>query len=126
MVLYQQLEREARDWDRFPNRKRIGSYVGLCPCEDSSADRRRRGSISKSGNPRMRRLFVEWAWLLLKWNPGYKGFDKWRDKLLEAQENNSGKKKIIVAIARQLAVDWWRVRTGRIRPEDLGLEMKTA
>jgi transposase len=126
VTLYQQLEREAGDWRRFANRKRIGSYVGLCPCEDSSADRRRQGSINKSGNPRMRRLFVEWVWLLMKWNPGYKGFDKWSEKLLDAESNKASKKKIVVAIARQLAVDWWRVRTGRIKPEDLGLEMKTA
>ena len=123
-TLYQQLEREAGDWGRFANRKRVGSYTGLCPCEDSSAERRRQGSISKSGNPRMRRLFVEWVWLLMQFNPGYKGFDKWRGRLLEASK--AGRKKIVVAIARQLAVDWWRVRTGRVRPEDLGLEMKPA
>ena len=74
----------------------------------------------------MRRLFVEWVWLLMQWNPGYKGFDKWREKLLDAESNKASKKKIVVAIARQLAVDWWRVRTGIIKPEDLGLEMKAA
>lgn len=125
-TLYQQLEREAGDWGRFASGKRVASYTGLCPCEDSSAERRRQGSVNKSGNPRMRRLFVEWVWLLLQWNPGYRGLDKWREKLLAAKASKSSRKKIVVAVARQLAVDWWRVRTGRLRPEDLGLEMKPA
>lgn len=125
-VLFQQLEREAGDWSRFASGRRVAGYVGLCPSEDSSAERRRQGSITKSGNPRMRRLFVEWVWLLMQWNRGYAGLEKWRDRLLEAEANKASKKRIVVAIARQLAVDWWRVRTGRIRPEELGLEMKAA
>lgn len=28
-----------------------------------------------------------------------------------------------VAIARRFAVDWWRIRTGRADPSDLGLKM---
>jgi hypothetical protein len=74
----------------------------------------------------MRHLLIVCAWLLTQWNPGYRGIEKWRDKLLEAKLNKSGKNKIIVAIARQFAVDWWKVRTGRITPEQLGLQMKAA
>ncbi len=33
------------------------------------------------------------------------------------------KKKAIVAVARQLAVDLWRIRTGRLQPEELGLSI---
>jgi transposase len=36
--------------ERFPGGKQIGSYVGLVPCEDSSAGRQRLGHISKQGN----------------------------------------------------------------------------
>lgn len=125
-VIYEQLEREVCDWDRFKNRRQIGGYTGLCPSEDTSDQRRFQGSITKHGNPRMRHMLIECVWLLTQWNPGYRGIEKWRDKLLEAKLNKSGKKKIIVAIARQFAVDWWKVRTGRITPEQLGLEMKAA
>ena len=34
------------------------------------------------------------------------------------------KKKMAVAIARQFAVDWWRIQTGRIQPEDVGLRVE--
>ncbi len=33
----------------------------------------------------------------------------------------AARKKAIVAVARQLAVDLWRIRTGRLSPGALGL-----
>lgn len=69
-------------------------------------------------------MLIECVWLLMQWNPGYVGIEKWRDQLLEAKLTKASKKKIVVAISRQFAVDWWKVRTGRISPGKLGLEMK--
>ena len=40
--------------ERFACGKQIASYVGLIPCEDSSADRRRLGHITKQGNTLLR------------------------------------------------------------------------
>lgn len=125
-VLFQTMEREVGDWSRFASGKAVGSYAGLCPGEHSSGGSRRQGSISKHGNPRLRRCLVELVWLLMKWNPGYAGIDRWRERLEQAERSRSSKKRIVVAIARRLAVDWWRIRTGRADPADLGLEMKEA
>lgn len=125
-VIYHTLEREACDWSRFASDRKVSSYTGLCPTEDSSADRRFQGSIDKSGNPRMRKALVELVWLLMKWNRGYRGFEKWNRELLSPKLSAARKKKIVVAVARQFAVDWWKVRTGRATPEELGLEMKPA
>jgi transposase len=47
--------------ERFRGGKQIGSYVGLIPCEDSSAGRQRLGHISKQGNALLRFLLVEAA-----------------------------------------------------------------
>ncbi|MEM9158156.1 MAG: IS110 family transposase [Verrucomicrobiota bacterium] len=126
LVTCQQIEREIGDWSRFDSGRKVGSYAGLCPREDASGERRFQGSISKHGNPRLRTLLVECAWLLLKWNPGYAGIRKWRDKLLDDKLTKASGKKIVVAIARRFAVDWWKVRTGRIAAEDLGLIMKSS
>jgi transposase len=46
---------------RFANSKKLVSYLGLNPSEDSSAGRQRLGAISKQGNPMMRYLLVEAA-----------------------------------------------------------------
>ena len=36
---------------RFPNSKKVVSYLGLNPSEESSGGRQRLGAISKQGNP---------------------------------------------------------------------------
>ena len=47
---------------------------------------------------------------------------KWRHLLGKgALATGAARKKAIVAVARQLAVDLWRIRTGRVSPESLGL-----
>jgi transposase len=123
-VIFEQMEREVCDWSRFETRKQVGGYTGLCPSEDTSDKRRFQGSITKHGNPRLRHMLIECVWLLIQWNPDYRGIVKWRDKLLEAKLTKASKKKIVVAIARQFAVDWWRIRTGKTTPDQLGLVMK--
>jgi transposase len=40
--------------ERFRCSKRVGSYLGLIPCEDSSGGRQRLGHISKQGNSLLR------------------------------------------------------------------------
>ncbi len=47
--------------DRFRCGKQVGSYLGLIPCEDSSADHWRLGHISKQGNGLLRYLLVQSA-----------------------------------------------------------------
>jgi len=53
---------ELGDVRRFQSAKKLMSYVGLTPSEDSSGDRVRRGAITKAGNSGLRRLLVEAAW----------------------------------------------------------------
>jgi transposase len=117
------LTREVGDWGRFRNRRQVASYTGLCPSERSSGQTRRQGAITRHGNPRLRHLLIEAVWRLLKFQPDYRAIVKWRDALLDAHLSRSRKKKIIVALARQLAVDLWRLATGRARAEALGLQL---
>lgn len=126
VVLYEQMEREVCDWNRFTTGKKVSSFTGLCPSEDTSANRRFQGSINKHGNRRLRHMLIECAWSLMRWNRGYRGIQKWRAQLDNPKTTKGRRKQIIVAIARQFAVDWWRIRTGRCDPSDLGLAMKKA
>lgn len=52
---------ELGDWHRFRPRG-LGAFLGLVPSEASSGERRRQGSITKTGNSHARRLLVEAAW----------------------------------------------------------------
>ena len=47
---------------RFEGARQLMAYSGAVPMEDSSGERRRRGSIPKSGNAHPRRIAVEAAW----------------------------------------------------------------
>src|SRR5712691_6632054 len=118
------LEREVTDWSRFKNRRQVGSYTGLCPSEDSSSDRRFQGSINKHGNRRLRPVLVECLWRLCAFQPEYRVVKKWQPELYNPKTSRPRRKKIIVAMARAFAVDWWRVRTGRCKAQDLGLRLQ--
>ena len=65
---------------------------------------------------------MEAAWRLVRFQPNYKPIIKWNEVLRRgALATGAARKKAIVAVARQLAVDLWRVRTGRVSAEQLGL-----
>src|SRR5665213_241577 len=118
------LDHEVADWNRFTSRRQVASYTGLCPREDSSSQRRFQGAINKHGNRRLRPVLVETAWRLLVFQPEYRAVKKWRVALLDKKSGKPKRKKIIIALARTFAVDWWRVRTGRCKAEDLGLKLQ--
>ena len=120
------LEREVADWSRFQNRRQVASYTGLCPREDTSSDRRFQGAINKHGNRRLRPVLVAGAWRLVVFQPEYRPVKKWRAVLLDKKSGSGRRKKIIIAIARIFAVDWWRSRTVRCTAEALGLKLQPA
>ena len=92
--------------ERFRCGKQIGSYLGLIPCEDSSAGRQRLGHISKQGNALLRFLLVEAA------QAAVRGDADWRRQFLHLamrREPRIAK----VAMARKLAVRlFWMWRKG--------------
>ncbi len=111
------LDGEVCDWGRFHNRKQIGSYTGCCPGEHSSGGKQRLGNIDRLGNGRVRCLLVEAVWRLLRWQPHWVAAQKLKGKLAGG---GALKKKTVVALARLLAIDLWRWRTGRATLADLG------
>jgi len=119
----QVIEREVGDWHRFKNRRQVSSYLGLCPSENSSGSRQQQGHVTRCGNPRLRWALCELAWRLVKFQPSYRGCQKWRRQILDRYTSSGRRKQLIVALARGFAVDWWRLRTGQTTPDKLGLTM---
>jgi transposase len=118
------IDREVGNWTRFRNRRQVGSYTGLCSGEYSSGQTRLQTCVTKHGNPRLRAALVELSWRLVRFQPKYKAVVKWRRVLQKgALATGAARKKAIVAVARQLAVDLWRIRTGRLQAEQLGLNI---
>ena len=87
-----------RPLSRFANSKKLVSYLGLHPSEESSGGRQRLGAISKQGNTMLRCLLVEAAQTASIYDPELR-----RDyQRLKCRRGNSGVAN--VAIARKLAV----------------------
>jgi transposase len=83
--------------ERFKCGKQIGSYVGLIPCEDSSAGHQRLGHITKQGSSLLRFLLGEAAQAAARWDAD------WRRRYMHLalrRQRNIAK----VAMARRLAV----------------------
>ena len=117
------IEREVGDWQRFQNRRQVGSYTGLCGGVSASGQTCHLLPITKHGNVRLRTALIELAWRLVVWQPDSKLVKKWQPVLNRPQASKGARKKAIVAIARQMAVDLWRWQTGRAKPADFGWTM---
>ena len=122
-LTYEVVEREVGDWDRFDNRRQVGSYTGLCGGVSGSGPSTHLLPITKHGNVRLRTALIELAWRLVLWQPDCKLVKKWWPVLGNPKASKAARKKAIVAMARQMAVDLWRWRTGRVTPEQLGWVM---
>ena len=53
---------ELGDLSRFSHPRQLMAWLGVTPCEHSSGDKRRQGSITKNGNSYARKLLIEAAW----------------------------------------------------------------
>lgn len=116
-----QLEAELLDWNRYSSRRKIGCLAGMVPSEWSTGATQRLGSITKVGVPAIRRIITEMVWRFVLFQPQYQPIRKWQEAL--GSKNRSLKKKAVVAIGRQLMVDLWRLKTGRITAQALNLAM---
>ena len=114
------LRREVLDWKRFNNRRQVASLTGMCPGVRASGNQSRSGPISKHGNPRLRRALVELAWRVVRYQPDYQPVKRWR-AILQQRQSGGARKKAIVAIGRRLAIDLWRLQTGRCTAAQLKL-----
>ena len=93
---------------RFPRSKKIASYLGLNPSEESSGGRRRLGAISKQGNTMVRWLLIEAVHPAVRKDPELRQ-DYQRLKF------RRGHALAKVAIARKLAVRmYWMLRSGAV------------
>jgi transposase len=112
------IAREVCDWSRFNNRRQVASFTGLCPTEYSSGGTRRQGGINKHGNQLLRKHLCEAVWRLIKYQPGWIRLERLKEKM--AAGSGAKRKQLVAALARMLAIDLWRLNTGRSTLASLG------
>jgi len=89
--------------DRFPNRRNVGSYLGLRPRQDQSGETDKQKRITKAGDRYLRSLLVGCAhYILGRYGPD-SDLRRWGLRLAERGGKNA-KKRAVVAVARKLSV----------------------
>jgi len=122
-LTHQIIEAEVRDWHRFKNRRQIASYAGLTGGVSASGEQWADLSLTKAGNRRLSSCLIECAWRLILRQPRYWLVQKWKGVLLNPKVHARRRKQAIVAFARQLLVDLWKWKTGKVSAQQLGWQM---
>jgi len=78
---------------RFAKNKRIGSYFGLVPCQDTSAGKERLGHITQQGPSLVRKLLTEASWQAIRRSPEVRRYFE------RVQKGDPKKRKKIALIA---------------------------
>jgi transposase len=86
------------DVTRFASAAQVSAALGLVPREDSSADRRHRGHLTKAGPAELRSLLVQAAWSC--WRSRQSGgLRRWAEALAARR----GRRIAVVGLARRLS-----------------------
>lgn len=98
----------VHDADRFKNAKAVSAYSGLVPRQHQSGEMDRRGRITKRGPALLRKLLVECAWCMLRYNGWARA-----TYLRLTGGGQRRKKQAIVAVARKVLVRSWAMLRDR-------------
>src|SRR6185436_10441910 len=97
------------DAARFTSSKQVSAYSGMVPRQHQSGEIDRRGRITKRGPALLRKMLVECAWCMLRYNAWARGF-----YLRLTGSGQRRKKQAIVALARKILVrSWAMLRDGQ-------------
>src|SRR5579864_3672665 len=113
MLVNEVLSRNLRD------RRAVARYAGLTGSPDESGRKRREKGLAKAGNARVRRGMIQLAWRFLMFQKD-SALDQWYKARTDGTKSVR-KTTMIVALARKLLIELWRlVTTGKI-PEGIVL-----
>jgi transposase len=119
---------ELGNVSRFQNPRQLMAYSGTVPSENSSGQRTRRGSITKTGNAHLRRIAVEAAWsyrlrpcvgsALRKRQEGipeeikeiaWKAQHRLHKRTMRLAASGKDQRKIVIAVGRELLGFIWAI-----------------
>jgi transposase len=96
----------------FANRRQLGAFAGLAATPWRSGSINREQGVSKAGNPRLRTMMIQLAWLWLRHQP-QSALSRWfRERIAKATKDQ--RKTTIVALARKLLVALWKFVTAGV------------
>lgn len=113
MLVNEVLQRNLRD------RRAVARYAGLTGSPDESGSKRREKGLARAGNARVRRAMIQlaWRWLMFQKDSGLAQWYRART----ADARGDTRKTLIVALARKLLIELWRLATTGQFPAGLAL-----
>ncbi len=113
MLVTEVLQRNLRD------RRAVARYAGLTGSPDESGSKRREKGLARAGNARVRRAMIQlaWRWLMFQKDSGLAQWYRART----ADARGDTRKTLIVALARKLLIELWRLATTGQFPAGLAL-----
>jgi len=87
------------DWREIKNVRQIGGFLGLVSSEHSTGDKENRGSITRSGDSRLRNKLIQGAWVAIAHDLELRAFYR---RIYQRHPKKVAAKKAIVAVARKM------------------------
>jgi transposase len=94
------------DWREIENVRSIAGFLGLVSSEHSTGDKVNRGSITRTGDSRLRNKLIQSAWVAIGKDPELRAFYR---RIFERHPKKVAARKAIVAVARKLTTRMYAV-----------------
>jgi transposase len=100
-IVASQLLARIGDWRELRNIRQLGGFLGLVPTEHSTGERTDRGSITHTGDERLRSKMIQASWSAIRKDAELREFFR---SICHRHPRRQGPRVAIVAVARKLSV----------------------
>lgn len=100
-IVASQLIARVGDWREIRNIRQLPAFLGLVPTEHSTGERTDRGSITRSGDPRLRSKLIQASWSAIRQDGELREFFR---AVCQKHPRPVASRVAIVAVAHKLAV----------------------
>jgi transposase len=100
-IVASQMLARVGDWRQIKNIRQLPAFVGLVPTESSTGERTDRGSITHSGDPRLRSKLIQASWSAIRQDGELREFFR---TVAKKHPRHLASRVAIVAVAHKLSV----------------------
>ena len=100
-IVASQMMARIGDWRQIQNIRQLPAFLGLVPTESSTGERTERGSITHSGDPRLRSKLIQASWSAIRQDGELREFFR---SVCQKHPRPVASKVAIVAVAHKLSV----------------------
>jgi transposase len=100
-IVASQLLARIGDWRELTNIRQLAGFLGLVPTEHSTGERTDRGSITRTGDERLRSKMIQASWSAIRKDQELREFFR---SVCRKHPRQQGPRVAIVAVARKLSV----------------------